>query len=43
MFDLTYENTNINTKVFENIKIINGRICKETLHKILEEDGFIFI
>lgn len=40
MFDLNKGHFNI--KVFENIKIVNGPIIKETIKTILKTDGFLF-
>jgi hypothetical protein len=40
IFDLNTCHININ--VFENIKIVNGPIIKETIKTILKSDGFLF-
>jgi flap endonuclease-1 len=40
MFDLS--KNSINTKSFENIKIVNGPISKNSIVEILKTDGFIF-
>jgi hypothetical protein len=40
IFDLNKGHFNI--KLFENIKIINGPIIKETIKNILKTDGFLF-
>ena len=40
IFDLNTCHININ--VFENIKIVNGPIIKETIKTILKTDGFLF-
>ena len=40
IFDLNTSHININ--VFENIKIANGPIIKETIKTILKTDGFLF-
>ena len=41
MFDLSVEHYNLD--VFKHIKIINGPINNDLLHKIMSEEGFIFI
>jgi len=41
MFDLTKNHCNI--KVFEEIRIANGPLNKETMIEILKTDGFIFV
>lgn len=40
MFDLSKNHYDI--KIFEDIRIANGVINKETIHKILKTDGFMF-
>lgn len=41
IFDLNTNNVNI--KMFENIKIINGPIMKDNIKQILKTDGFLFL
>jgi flap endonuclease-1 len=41
MFDLTNNHSNI--KVFEDIKILNGPIMKNSINEVLKTDGFIFV
>ena len=41
MFDLTKNHCDI--KIFEDIKIINGPIMKNSINEVLKTDGFIFV
>jgi len=41
MFDLTKNHCNI--KIFEDIKILNGPIIKNSINEVLKTDGFIFV
>jgi hypothetical protein len=41
MFDLTNNHSNI--KIFEDIKILNGPLIKNSINEVLKTDGFIFV
>jgi len=41
MFDLSKNHYNI--KIFEDIRIANGQIIKESINEVLKTDGFIFV
>jgi len=43
MFDLSTNEQGYSLKLFEKIKIMNSPIARESVKKILEEDGFLFV